>query len=1543
MFNFSGSNSEVFQTNNEAHKYSSTSDSNDSFAGINTFDKSHTDDTEEFNFLGNPDVESVKSLARSFTDISMATEDTYNIPIDGHETSKKYNPKIDPNNPQFDAHFWMKNLNKLRADDPDYYKHATLGLAYKNLSAYGDSSDVIYQTTLLNIYQKSAEFLWQKVKKRKPEDNYIILKPMDGLLKPGSLNVVLGKPGSGCSTLLKTISSATFGFNLTEDSFLTYDGITSKEITSHYRGDVVYQAESDIHFPHLTVFETLNNIALMTTPRNRIKGLTREQFAKHMAEATMAMFGLTHTRNTKVGNVFVRGISGGERKRVSISEISLINGKIVCFDNSTRGLDSASTLSFIKCLKTQAITSDSTSVVAIYQCSQEAYKLFDTVIVLDEGYQLYHGPTSKAKDYFVKMGYVCPERQTTSDFLTAVTSPIERIQNKDMQKNGVKIPSSPQEMNEYWLKSEQYAILISEINEYCKSINEKAKLKFAEAHAASQSKKARSSSPFMLSYGLQIKYLLQRNFTRIKNDIGLSIFIVVGNSLMALVIASMFYKVMFYTNTSTFFFRGGALFYAILFNSFSSLLEIMTLYEARPVIEKQKNLAMYHPSAEAFASILSQMPAKILTAICFNMFFYWIVNLRRTAGAFFFYLLLNFVCVLTMSHMFRFIGAATKSFPQAMVPASTVLLALSMYAGFAIPKTKMLGWSKWIYWINPLQYGFESLMINEFHSRDFDCSVYIPRGGAYESVSQSDKTCSAVGAVPGQNYVNGDIFLFLSYGYEHKHKWRGFGVMFAFCVFFFAIYLVFTEYNESAKNKGEIIVFPQSIVKKIRRKNKANHKQDLENRLPPNEVLTEKQLNSDDEIDSDRNKLNGDSKSVSDSDNNVDVDLAQSQAILHWRNLCYDIKVKRETKKLLVNIDGWVAKNSITALMGCSGAGKTTLLDCLASRVTMGVVTGDILVNGRLRDNSFPRSIGYCQQQDLHLYTSTVRESLRFSAYLRQNAAISKVQKDAYVESVIKILNMEKYADAVVGVMGEGLNVEQRKRLTIGVELAAKPKLLMFLDEPTSGLDSQTAWSICQLMRKLANHGQAILCTIHQPSALLMEEFDRLLFLQDGGKTAYFGDLGTGCKTMIKYFESKGAPKCPSNANPAEWMLNIVQLQDYYEIWRESEEYKEVVTTLETMEKELAEVLIESNSDHNKSYASSFTLQYLLVLKRVFQQYWRTPFYLYSKFFLVVYAEIFIGFTFFKADHTLQGLQNQMLAVFMFAVLFNPYLQQYLPIFKEQRDLYEARERPSRTFSWFAFITALISAEFPANFLAGAVSFFCFYYPIGFYQNASLSNQLAERSALFFLYAVSFFVWTGSFASMVAAPFDDPQAGGHMASLMFTMTLAFNGVFVGPNEMPGFWKFMYRVSPLTYFVDGCLSVGIANNEAVCSSYEFTDVTPPSDMNCGEYLNPFMEAAGTGYLLDPEATNICQVCAISDTNSYLAKVNSSYHRRWRNFGIFLAFIVFNYAMTVFIYWFARVPKKSNRVAEERDPSKETSQNKGKSKTHFVPKSILKSRS
>jgi ATP-binding cassette, subfamily G (WHITE), member 2, PDR len=297
----------------------------------------------------------------------------------------------------------------------------------------------------------------------------------------------------------------------------------------------------------------------------------------------------------------------------------------------------------------------------------------------------------------------------------------------------------------------------------------------------------------------------------------------------------------------------------------------------------------------------------------------------------------------------------------------------------------------------------------------------------------------------------------------------------------------------------------------------------------------------------------------------------------------------------------------------------------------MGVVSGEMLVDGRQRDASFQRKTGYVQQQDLHLSTSTVREALNFSALLRQPTHISKTEKLAYVDEVIKLLDMEEYADAVVGVPGEGLNVEQRKRLTIGVELAAKPELLLFLDEPTSGLDSQTSWAICDLMEKLTKNGQAVLCTIHQPSAMLFQRFDRLLFLKTGGQTVYFGEIGKSASTLISYFERNGGFPCPKNANPAEWMLEVIGAApgsttdvDWFSTWRESPEFHKIHRELENIKAErlaATEGAIQSSDKKEfAEFAAPFRVQMLEVQKRVFQQVWRTPSYIYAKAALCTFS-----------------------------------------------------------------------------------------------------------------------------------------------------------------------------------------------------------------------------------------------------------------------------------------------------------------------------------
>ena len=149
-----------------------------------------------------------------------------------------------------------------------------------------------------------------------------------------------------------------------------------------FRGEVIYNAETDVHFPNLTVGQTLSFAASARTPRARLAGISREAWAEHMKDVIMAVFGLSHTVNTKVGNDFIRGVSGGERKRVSIAEAALSGSPLQCWDNSTRGLDSATALEFVKTLRLSANYTGAGAVVAIYQASQDIYDVSTMSLVL---------------------------------------------------------------------------------------------------------------------------------------------------------------------------------------------------------------------------------------------------------------------------------------------------------------------------------------------------------------------------------------------------------------------------------------------------------------------------------------------------------------------------------------------------------------------------------------------------------------------------------------------------------------------------------------------------------------------------------------------------------------------------------------------------------------------------------------------------------------------------------------------------------------------------------------------------------------------------------------------------------------------------------------------------------------------------------------------------------------------------------------------------------------------------------------------------------
>ncbi|ODQ82162.1 hypothetical protein BABINDRAFT_158812 [Babjeviella inositovora NRRL Y-12698] len=1356
-------------------------------------------------------------------------------------------------------------------------------VAFTDVAAYGIDESVSFAPTVGNILNLPGTIIEQIKNRRTPERK--ILHEMAGLAHSGEMVLVLGRPGAGCSSFLKTIGGETAQFTHTSGNVL-YDGIPQEDMLRDFKSDLIYNPELDNHFPHLTVDQTLRFAIACKTPELRVNNVSREKFITAMRDLLATVFGLRHTYNTKVGNDLVRGVSGGERKRVSIAEALAARGSVYCWDNATRGLDASTALEFAQAIRTSTNLLKSVAFVTAYQAGEQIYELFDKTMVLYAGRQVYYGPVTEAKKYFEDMGFQCPPRQSTAEFLTAITDPIGRFAQPGYEK---RVPHTAEEFEKYWHESREYAKLTGDIAAHNAKVNvDETKRALHAAQKQEKMKHNRAKSQFTLTYLAQLRLLTIRGFQRNWGDKAYTITQVAAAIIQSLITGSLYWKTP--EGTSGAFSRGGVLFFSCLYFCFMGIAEMANCFAKRPIVQKQKSYSFYHPSAEAFSSVLTDFPTKLITIIFFSIIYYFLTNLAVDAAKFFIFLLFIVVSALTMSSFFQMIAEFNQSFAGANAVAGCSILMTLMYASFMIQRPSMHPWFKWISYINPLFYAFEAIITNEFHGREMDCgSSLIPSGGQYTSISSVYKSCAFKGSVVGQSWVSGDAYMKVNFQYSYSHVWRNLGILIGFWIFFTSLKILATEYKSPMKGGGDRLMFKKGTSKDT--------------------VMIMSATKKTSDVENGNNAMFDNApQRISTGARKVFEDLG-GEDVFMWQNVDYVIDIKGEKRKLLDNVQGYVKPGTLTALMGESGAGKTTLLNVLSQRVDMGVITGDMLVNGKPIDNSFQRRTGYVQQQDLHVSESTVRESLRFSAKLRRPTSISDEEKFDYVERIIEILGMTNYADAIVGDVGYGLNVEQRKKLSIGVELVAKPSLLLFLDEPTSGLDSQSAWAIVKLMRDLANAGQAILCTIHQPSATLFEEFDRLLLLKKGGQTVYFGDIGKHSQVLLDYFERNGARQCGRSENPAEYILESIGAgatasvhEDWFQKWVSSPEYADTTETISKLIQETSQIVSQTPTEQlNSTYAAPYLVQLKTVLGRTMIQFWRSPDYIMSKLVLMIFPGLFIGFTFWALKNTLTGMQNAVFVAFLSVVTSTPLINQIQDRAYASRELFEVRESKSNTYHWSTLLLSQFITELPYCIIGSTFFFCCLYFPLRIDNSALFAgNYFLNYSILFQLYYVSF-------GLLVIYISPDLPSANIISALCFTFMISFCGV-VQPFKLMGWWKWMYHVSPYTYFVANFVMLVLRDRKVECSSVEMAYFNPPNGQTCQEYAGNYI-TDNSGYLSNPDATSACGYCSYKSGDEYLKAINTNFGQLWRNFGLLWVYIFFNIFAMVLTYWLFRVKKFS----------------------------------
>ncbi|KAF8665434.1 hypothetical protein AX16_000453 [Volvariella volvacea WC 439] len=1392
----------------------------------------------------------------------------------------------------FDLREYLTSSND--ANQQAGIKHKHVGVTWEDLQVdvMGGANSKFYVQTLdvviINFFLGPFLWIWsffQPFFKKTEFPTRTILHKSSGVLKPGEMCLVLGCPGSGCTTFLKTIANERTGYANVSGQVL-YAGIDAAEMEKHYKGEVVYNQEDDIHIATLTVAQTLQ-FALSTKspgPNGRLPGVSKKQFNSQVLDTLLRMLNISHTRQTLVGDEFVRGVSGGERKRVSIAEMMATRARVQCWDNSTKGLDASTALDFVKCLRIMTDVLGQTTFVSLYQAGEGIYDLFDKILVLDEGRQVFYGPPTQARKYFEELGYNHLPRQSTADYLTGCTDKNER--QFAPGRSAKDVPSTSDALEAAYLDSDFARTNFYDLKEYKKLMEtEKTDQEaFRAAVAADKKKGVSKKSPYTLSLTGQVWALTVRQFqTRLQDSFQLytsfSLAIV-----LALVIGAAFINQPQTSNGA--FTRGSVIFTALLTTCLDAFGEMPTQMIGRPILRKQTSYSLYRPSAIALANTLSDLPFSAIRILIFNIIVYFMSGLHRSAGAFFTFHLFNYIAYLGMQGFFRTFGHLCSNFDSAFRLATFFIPNYIQYTGYMIPVDSMERWLFWIYYINPVAYAWQGCMENEFRHLRLICdgNSVIPRNGFglnnYPDTLGPNQACTLFGAQSGSDIIPGADYLRVGYSLDVNDIWRRcFPVLVGFFILFQLTQVFILEYFPQFGFGGGISIFSKENdeTKKLNERLRERKAQRIDGGKPGKELEAKKSR----------------------------TETYEDKRTFSWERLNYHVPTPDGPRRLLHDVYGYVKPGTLTALMGASGAGKTTCLDVLAQRKNIGVVSGDVLVDGRPLTSDFARGTAYAEQMDVHEGTSTVREAMRFSAYLRQPAHVSEAEKNEYVEEMIELLELQDLADALVF----SLSPEARKRLTIGVELASKPELLLFLDEPTSGLDAQSAWNLVRFLRKLADQGQAILCTIHQPSSLLFESFDRLLLLERGGETVYFGDIGLDSAIIRRYFSRYGA-HCPSNVNMAEYMLEAIGAgvtprvgdRDWKDIWLDSPEFQKVQDEIRQIkEKGLSRPAPETQK--MSTYATPFWYQLKVVVERNNKSLWRSPDYIFSRLFVSSCISLYISLSFLQLGNSVRDLQFRMFGMFWVIVLPAIVMSQIEPLFIFNRRTF-IREASSRIYSPYVFAIGQLIGEIPYSILCAILYWVLMVYPMGFGDGAA-----GAGGAAFQLLIVLFMLLFGvSLGQLVAALSPSVQVAVLFNPFLSLVLSTFCGVTIPYPSLIGFWRsWLYELNPYTRTLSAMIATELHGLEIFCKPDEWAIFDPPAGQTCADWGQPFVEVFG-GYIDNLADTVACRYCQFRVGDEFFVPLNIEYGNRWRDAWILFAFFVFNLICTVIASRFLRFAKR-----------------------------------
>ncbi|XP_057518787.1 ABC transporter G family member 35-like [Amaranthus tricolor] len=1227
-----------------------------------------------------------------------------------------------------------------------------------------------------------------------------ILKDISGIVKPSRMCLLLGPPSSGKTTLLLALAGK-LDPSLKVQGEVTYNGHRLDEFVPQKTS--AYISQNDVHIGSMTVKETLDFSARCQGVGSRYELLSelarREKqhglkpdpevdlFMKATAmegvesnlivDYTLRILGLDICRDTLVGDEMQRGISGGQKKRVTTGEMIVGPTKTLFMDEISTGLDSSTTFQIVKCLQQIAHLSDATILMSLLQPAPETFELFDDIMLLSEGQIVYQGPREHVVEFFESCGFRCPERKGTADFLQEVTSKKDQEQYwADKTKPYKYIPVS-----EFVTRFKRFHVGLRQDNElsvpYDKAQSHKAALVYDR-------------------YSVPYKELLKASFDKewmlIKRNPFVYIFKAIQIMIVAAITSTVFIRSRMHTrNEADGALYMGALIFTLIINMFNGFAEMAVIMQRLPVFYKHRDL-LFHPAwTFTLPSFCLGIPISIFESIVWTSVTYYSIGFAPEASRYFKQLLLVFLIQQMAAGLFRVTAGLCRTMIIANTGGALSVLLMFMLGGFILPKSQIPNWLQWGYWVSPLSYAFNALAVNE---------MFAPRW--MNKLASDGVTPLGVQVLKSFN-----VFPY-SYWY-----WIGAGGLVGFIVLSNLIFTVALTYlNPLGK--------PQAIISK-------DDENDMEDDHPEkrSKKLSSADGNNTRELALQRIMSRSNPNGFSRNDSSVEAAngvapkrgmvLPFTPLAMSFDDVSYFVDMPPEMKEqgvsedrlqLLREVTGAFRPGVLTALMGVSGAGKTTLMDVLAGRKTGGYIEGDIRISGFPKiQETFARVSGYCEQTDIHSPQVTVKESLIYSAFLRLPKEVSNEEKLIFVEEVMELVELDGLKDAIVGLPGvTGLSTEQRKRLTIAVELVANPSII-FMDEPTSGLDARAAAIVMRTVRNTVDTGRTVVCTIHQPSIDIFEAFDELLLMKRGGQVIYSGPLGRNSHKVVEYFESiPGVPKITDQYNPATWMLEVssiaaeVRLEmDFAEHYKSSSLYqrnKALVKELSVPPPGAKDLYFPTQ------YAQSTWGQFKSCLWKQWMTYWRSPSYNLVRYFFTLSAALIVGAIFWKVGTNLDNANSlnivigAMYAAVLFVGICNCGTVQ--PVVAVERTVFY-RERAAGMYSALPYAISQVVVEVPYIFIQAA------YYSIIVYAMMSFQWTAGKFFWFFFITLFSFLYFT-YYGMMTVSITPNHQVASVFAAAFYALFNLFSGFFIPRPKIPKWWVWYYWICPVAWTVYGLI-------------------------------------------------------------------------------------------------------------------------------------------